>query len=175
MNRLTLRRPEANPMDFRSAVAVIVLLLMVTVIVQAVLPSGHWPGYATWHSNVVMVLLVAVLRHGRQAAPRGAVADGHDETGARRDVEEHAEIVEVMRASHWQDYASGEEIVKEGEMDERFYVVVSGTWTNTATAATSAGAATWGNGATGTTGVVAAGNSTVGAAAGAPAASGRTA
>jgi serine/threonine protein kinase len=38
----------------------------------------------------------------------------------------HAEILEVMRASQWQDYASGEEIVKEGEMDDRFYVVVAG-------------------------------------------------
>jgi len=41
----------------------------------------------------------------------------------------HAEIVEVMRASHWQDYASGEEIVKEGEMDDRFYILVTGTCT----------------------------------------------
>ena len=38
----------------------------------------------------------------------------------------HAEIWEVLRASHWQDYASGEEIVKEGEMDDRFYILVSG-------------------------------------------------
>jgi CRP-like cAMP-binding protein len=38
----------------------------------------------------------------------------------------HAEIWEVLRASQWQDYAEGEEIVKEGEMDDRFYVVVSG-------------------------------------------------
>ena len=38
----------------------------------------------------------------------------------------HAEIAEVMRASHWQDYASGEEIVKEGEMDDRFYILVTG-------------------------------------------------
>ena len=38
----------------------------------------------------------------------------------------HAEIMEVMRASHWQDYSSGEEIVKEGEMDDRFYIIVSG-------------------------------------------------
>ena len=38
----------------------------------------------------------------------------------------HAEIMEVMRASQWQDYSAGEEIVKEGEMDDRFYVVVSG-------------------------------------------------
>jgi serine/threonine protein kinase len=38
----------------------------------------------------------------------------------------HAEIWEVLRASTWQDYAPGEEIVKEGEMDDRFYIVVSG-------------------------------------------------
>ena len=38
----------------------------------------------------------------------------------------HAEIHEVLRASHWQDYARGEEIVKEGEMDDRFYIIVSG-------------------------------------------------
>jgi serine/threonine protein kinase len=38
----------------------------------------------------------------------------------------HAEILEVMRASQWQDYGSGEEIVKEGEMDDRFYIIVSG-------------------------------------------------
>ncbi len=41
----------------------------------------------------------------------------------------HAEIWEVLRASHWQTYTQGEEIVKEGEMDDRFYVVVSGTCT----------------------------------------------
>ncbi len=38
----------------------------------------------------------------------------------------HAEIWEVLRASTWQDYAPGEEIVKEGEMDDRFYIIVSG-------------------------------------------------
>ncbi len=38
----------------------------------------------------------------------------------------HAEIWEVLRASQWQDYAPGEEIVKEGEMDDRFYIIVSG-------------------------------------------------
>ena len=38
----------------------------------------------------------------------------------------HAEIWEVLRASSWQDYAAGEEIVKEGEMDDRFYIIVSG-------------------------------------------------
>jgi len=38
----------------------------------------------------------------------------------------HGEILEVMRASNWQDYAGGEEIVKEGEMDDRFYILVGG-------------------------------------------------
>jgi serine/threonine protein kinase len=38
----------------------------------------------------------------------------------------HSEIWEVLRASQWQDYADREEIVKEGEMDDRFYVVVAG-------------------------------------------------
>jgi serine/threonine protein kinase len=38
----------------------------------------------------------------------------------------HGEIWEVLRASAWQDYANGEEIVKEGEMDDRFYIIVEG-------------------------------------------------
>jgi serine/threonine protein kinase len=38
----------------------------------------------------------------------------------------HAEIWEVLRASQWQDYTSREEIVKEGEIDDRFYIIVSG-------------------------------------------------
>ncbi len=38
----------------------------------------------------------------------------------------HEEIWEILRASAWQDYAAGEEIVREGELDERFYILVSG-------------------------------------------------
>jgi serine/threonine protein kinase len=38
----------------------------------------------------------------------------------------HAEIWEVLRASQWQAYAEAEEIVKEGEIDDRFYIIVSG-------------------------------------------------
>ena len=37
-----------------------------------------------------------------------------------------SEIMEVLRASTWQDYPAEEEIVREGEMDDRFYVIVSG-------------------------------------------------
>jgi serine/threonine protein kinase len=37
-----------------------------------------------------------------------------------------AEIGEVLNASSWQDYTGNEEIVREGDMDDRFYVVVAG-------------------------------------------------
>ena len=37
-----------------------------------------------------------------------------------------AEIWEVLRAASWHHYAAGEEIVKEGAIDDRFYVIVSG-------------------------------------------------
>ena len=38
----------------------------------------------------------------------------------------HAEIWEVLRASDWHEYKNGEEIVREGEIDDRFYIIVSG-------------------------------------------------
>ena len=38
----------------------------------------------------------------------------------------HAEIWEVLRASDWHEYQDGEEIVREGEIDDRFYIIVSG-------------------------------------------------
>jgi two-component sensor histidine kinase len=63
---LTLSGSDENPMKMRSAVMVVVLLMAVTLIVQAVLPNGHWPGYATWHSSVVMVLLVTLLVRGQE-------------------------------------------------------------------------------------------------------------
>jgi serine/threonine protein kinase len=37
-----------------------------------------------------------------------------------------SEINEVLKASTWQDYSANEEVVKEGDMDDRFYVVVAG-------------------------------------------------
>jgi serine/threonine protein kinase len=38
----------------------------------------------------------------------------------------HSEIWEVMRASHWREYAPGDLIVREGEIDDRFYILVEG-------------------------------------------------
>lgn len=63
---LTLRDTDRNPMRIGDAILVTALLLAVTMTVQAVLPDGHWPGYATWHSSVVMVLLVTVLVRGQE-------------------------------------------------------------------------------------------------------------
>ena len=39
----------------------------------------------------------------------------------------HAEIWEVLRASDWHEYSNSEDIVSEGEIDDRFYIIVSGT------------------------------------------------
>jgi serine/threonine protein kinase len=36
------------------------------------------------------------------------------------------EIWELLRASEWREYSTGDEIVREGEMDDRFYVIVDG-------------------------------------------------
>jgi serine/threonine protein kinase len=38
----------------------------------------------------------------------------------------HSEIWEILRASEWREYAPGEAIIREGEMDDRFYIIVSG-------------------------------------------------
>lgn len=37
-----------------------------------------------------------------------------------------AEIRELLRASEWREYIGGDEIVREGVLDDRFYVIVSG-------------------------------------------------
>jgi serine/threonine protein kinase len=39
----------------------------------------------------------------------------------------HGEIWEILRASDWRDYQADDEIIREGEMDDRFYIIVSGT------------------------------------------------
>jgi serine/threonine protein kinase len=38
----------------------------------------------------------------------------------------HGEIWEVLRASDWHEYQDDEGIVREGEIDDRFYIIVSG-------------------------------------------------
>lgn len=63
---LALRRLWRNPLPLASGIAVLVLLSGATLLVQAVLPIGRWPGYATWYSSVVMVLLIVLLFRGQQ-------------------------------------------------------------------------------------------------------------
>jgi serine/threonine protein kinase len=38
----------------------------------------------------------------------------------------HAEIWEVLRASDWHEYKDNDDIVREGEIDDRFYIIVTG-------------------------------------------------
>ena len=38
----------------------------------------------------------------------------------------HDEIWGVLRASEWRDYGDADEIVREGDLDDRFYIIVSG-------------------------------------------------
>jgi len=38
----------------------------------------------------------------------------------------HSEIWEILRASDWRDYQPGDEIIREGELDDRFYIIVDG-------------------------------------------------
>lgn len=58
---LGLRRLRTVALSRVSAIAVVALLTGTTLLVQSVLPMGRWPGYATWHSSVVMVLFIVVL------------------------------------------------------------------------------------------------------------------
>jgi len=62
---LALRRLNSNPIPVSSAVAVVLLLSATTLLVQSTLPMGRWPGYATWYSSVVMVLVIVLLFRGQ--------------------------------------------------------------------------------------------------------------
>jgi serine/threonine protein kinase len=76
-------------------------------------------------------LAAALTRVHQKLREKDARMDQQEQLGMLRRLKffhdfSHNEIGEVMRASHWQDYADGEELVKEGEMDDRFYIIVSG-------------------------------------------------
>jgi serine/threonine protein kinase len=73
----------------------------------------------------------ALTRVHQKLRDRNARIDQQEQFGVLRRLKffhefSHAEIWEVLRASSWTDYADGEEIVKEGDMDDRFYILVSG-------------------------------------------------
>ncbi|MGB7961627.1 MAG: ATP-binding protein [Propionicimonas sp.] len=63
---LAVSRLDVNPMPVGRARAVVVLTVAITLLTQSVLPYGVWPGYATWHSSVVMALMVVVLFRGHR-------------------------------------------------------------------------------------------------------------
>jgi serine/threonine protein kinase len=76
-------------------------------------------------------LAAALTRVHQQLRQQDARMNQQEQLGLLRRLKffhdfSHNEISEVMRASQWQDYADGEELVKEGEMDDRFYIIVSG-------------------------------------------------
>ena len=71
---VSLRRPAVNPMGRVEAWIVVGLIMAVSQIVSGNLPVGHWPGYATWHSSVVMVLLIVLLMRGREGVAWTGVA-----------------------------------------------------------------------------------------------------
>ncbi|HRA75163.1 MAG TPA: hypothetical protein PLE12_02875 [Propionicimonas sp.] len=62
---LSLRGLTHSRIPASWAAAVVLLLLGTTLFVQSVLPQGQWPGYATWHSSVVMALMIVLLFRGR--------------------------------------------------------------------------------------------------------------
>ncbi len=64
---LALRRTSVVALSRPVAIAVVVLLTGTTLLVQSVLPMGRWPGYATWHSSVVMVLFIVLLFRRQRA------------------------------------------------------------------------------------------------------------
>ena len=47
---------------------VVLCLTVISHLVYGALPDGAMPGYATWHSSVIMVLLITVLVRGQRAA-----------------------------------------------------------------------------------------------------------
>jgi serine/threonine protein kinase len=73
----------------------------------------------------------ALMRVHRKLSAQSESADTTGQFAQARNLKffrdfSQAEIREVLKASVWQNYVSGEEIVKEGDLDERFYIVMSG-------------------------------------------------
>jgi len=76
-------------------------------------------------------LAATLLRLHEALTQRPASIDAKEQVALLRRLKffhdfSHDEIAELLRAGHWQPFFSEEEIVKEGDTDDRFYVVVSG-------------------------------------------------
>jgi len=97
-------------------------LEQVVMLALAKTPAGRLSG------NELAVRLTKVYQ---QLRDRNARADNQEHFDQLRKLSffhdfSGPEIWEVLRASEWREYIAGDEIVREGEMDDRFYVLVSG-------------------------------------------------
>lgn len=64
---LALHDEGVNPIPRARAWLVVVLLTVVGILSPSVFPEGDWPGYATWASSAVMLVLIVLLFRGREA------------------------------------------------------------------------------------------------------------
>jgi len=78
-----------------------------------------------------LALAAELTRVYQQLRERYDSLDNHEHFNLLRQLRffhdfSHGEIWEVLRASDWREYQPGEEIVREGEIDDRFYIIVAG-------------------------------------------------
>ncbi len=82
-----------------------------------------------YHNGLELAAALTTVFHDLRAKHKEI--DQHEQFGLLRRLRffhdfSHDEIWEILRASEWRDYTEGDEIIREGEMDDRFYVIVSG-------------------------------------------------
>ncbi|MFT3860833.1 sensor histidine kinase [Micropruina sp.] len=65
---IALRRAGERSMTTFEAGLVVVALAVIAQLVHAALPLGSLPNYSTWHSSVIMALLITVLVRGQRSA-----------------------------------------------------------------------------------------------------------
>jgi len=80
--------------------------------------SGQELAAALTETHERLAASVVAIDHGEQLSLLRRLAFFHEFS--------HAEIVELLKSGHWQSFSSDEDIVKEGDSDDRFYVIVAG-------------------------------------------------